>query len=148
MTTSTVLKNKEQRVPAADKKSFIREIFDELGRGNPALWLERMADDVIFTIIGTTRFSGTFRGKQELVEKAMGPMQQLLVPGSVSLRIVDMIEEGDKVVMLARGAAKTRAGKEHNNSYAMIFTIVDEKIVEVMEYLDTALVDEVFGKKG
>jgi uncharacterized protein len=131
----------EQLLSSQDDKTFIREIFDELNRGNPALWLERMSDDVVFSIIGKTRFSGTFRG----IEKAMGPMQQLVVPGSVSLQIDDLIAEGGKVVMLARGAAKLRSGKEHNNTYAMVFTIAGGKIAEVKEYIDTALIDEVFG---
>ena len=135
----------EHILSSQDDKTFIRKIFDELNRGNPALWLERMSDDVVFSIIGKTRFSGTFRGKQELIEKAMGPMQQLVVPGSVSLQIDDLIAEDGKVVMLARGAAKLRSGKEHNNTYAMVFRIAGGKIVEVKEYIDTALIDEVFG---
>lgn len=133
---------------AENNKRFIEEIFTELSRGNPSLWLERMSDDVVFSIIGNTKFSGVFRGKQELIEKAMGPMQQLLVPGSVALEIKNLIADDAHVVMEARGRAKTKAGPEHNNTYAMIFRIANGKIVEVREYLDTALVDEVFGQKA
>lgn len=126
-------------------KAFIREIFDSLNAGDPTLWIDRMSDDIVFSIIGTTKFSGVFNGKKDFLTRAMGVMQTLVEPGSASLRIENLIAEGDYVVMLAEGAARTRTGQDHNNTYAMIFTIKDDKIVEIKEFIDTALVDRIFG---
>lgn len=130
---------------AESNKAFIREIFDRLNAGDPTLWLDRMADDVVFSIIGTTKFSGVFNGKQDFLTRAMGVMQTLIVPGSASLHIEKLIAEDDHVVMLASGKAMTRSGQEHNNTYAMIFRIDGDKIIEVKEFIDTALVDRIFG---
>lgn len=130
---------------AESNKVFIREIFDRLNAGDPSLWLDRMSEDVVFSIIGSTKFSGVFNGKKDFLTRAMGVMQTLVEPGSTSLNIERLIAEDDYVVMLANGKAKTRSGKEHNNTYAMVFKIKDGSIVEVREYIDTALVDRVFG---
>ena len=35
-------------------------------KGNAEAFLGNLAENVCFTVIGTTRFSGTFNGKQEL----------------------------------------------------------------------------------
>lgn len=126
-------------------KAFVREIFDRLNAGDPSLWIERMSDDVVFTIIGTTKFSGVFHGKKDFLTRAMGAAQSEVEPGSASLEIEDMIAEGDQVVMLAHGKARTRSGKDHNNTYAFVFRIRDNQLVEVKEFIDTALVDRVFG---
>ena len=54
---------------AAENKQLIETMFAELSRGNGAGYLERLADDVQFTIIGSTKFSGTFDGKQDVVNR-------------------------------------------------------------------------------
>lgn len=56
-----------------------------------------------------------------------------------------MIADGERVVVLSRGSAKTRAGAPYNNTYAQLFTVREGRIVAVREYMDTALVDRVFG---
>ena len=48
--------------------------------------------------------------------------------------------------MQANGKARTKSGKDYNNSYCHIFRVVGGKVTEINEYLDTALVDEAFGK--
>ena len=53
--------------------------------------------------------------------------------------------DGERAVVLSRGTARTKAGKDYNNTYAQVFTVRDGKIVSVREYMDTALVDAVFG---
>ena len=57
-----------------------------------------------------------------------------------------MTAEGDIVIAQTAGTAETVDGKPYNNSYCQVMRIADGKIVEVKEYMDTALVDDVFGK--
>ena len=58
---------------AAENKQFISNMFIELSKGNAEAFLGSIADDVRYTIIGTTKYSGTFNGKQELIKQAAGP---------------------------------------------------------------------------
>jgi ketosteroid isomerase-like protein len=56
-----------------------------------------------------------------------------------------MIAEGERVVMVARGKATSSTGKPYNNSYCIIARVVDGKLKEMADYVDTALINEALG---
>jgi ketosteroid isomerase-like protein len=130
---------------AAENKQLIQNMFAELSKGNANAFLANMADDVRFTLIGTTKYSGVFNGKQELISKLLAPLTAQL-EGGISLTPDNFIAEGDYVAMQARGKANTKSGKSYNNTYCQVFRIVNGKVQEVTEYLDTELVTSAFGK--
>ena len=49
------------------------------------------------------------------------------------------------MVVRGRGEVRTKAGKDYNNSYCFVLRLDEGKLVELREYLDTALVERVFG---
>ncbi len=55
----------------------------------------------------------------------------------------EMIAEGDRVVALCRGEVKDRQGQDCNNSYCFVIRMRGGKMVELREYMDTALVERV-----
>jgi ketosteroid isomerase-like protein len=128
---------------AAENKELIRNMFAELSKGNGEAFLGGMADNVRFTIIGTTKFSGTFNGKQELISKVLGPLTAQL-EGGLTLTPDNFIAEGDYVAMQARGKSNTKHGGTYNNTYCQVFKIANGKVQEVTEYLDTELVTKAF----
>jgi uncharacterized protein len=130
---------------AAENKQLIQNMFAELSKGNADAFLGNMADDVRFTIIGTTKYSGTFNGKQELISKLLGPLTAQL-EGGITITPENFIADGDYVAMQARGKSKTKTGKSYNNTYCQIFRIANGKVQELTEYLDTELVTSAFGK--
>jgi uncharacterized protein len=130
---------------ASENKEIIRKMFAELAKGNAGAFMSAMADDIKFTIIGTTKYSGTFKGKQELAGKLLGPLGAELEGGLV-ITPENLIADGDFVAMQARGKSLAKNGKRYDNTYCQIFRISDGKIREVTEYLDTELVTEAFGK--
>jgi uncharacterized protein len=130
---------------AAENKQIISNMFAELSKGNAAAFLDAMADDVKFTLQGKTKFSGTFNGKQELTAKLLEPLMAQL-EGGLALTPYNLIADGDYVAMQAHGKSMAKSGKPYNNSYCQIFKIAGGKVKEITEYLDTALVDDVFGK--
>jgi ketosteroid isomerase-like protein len=130
---------------AAENKKLIQSMFAELSRGNGAGYLDGLADDVQFTIMGTTKYSGTFRGKQDVVNRLLTPLMGEL-DGGLEVTPDAFIAEGDTVVMQGRGRSKTKTGKSYNNSYCQVFRIAGGKVKEITEYLDTELVTQAFGK--
>ena len=130
---------------AAENKQAIKTMFTELGKGNAQAFLGAMTDDVRFSLIGATKFSGVFKGKTELVEKLLGPLNAALTEG-IAITPDNLIADGDYVAMQARGKAMGKNGKPYNNTYCHIFKFANGKICEVTEYLDTELVTSVFGK--
>ncbi len=83
-------------------------------------------------------------GKDSVINDLVGPLFGSLKNG-IATTIDRVISEGDTVVVLQRGHSETHDGQAYNNDYAQVFTVQDGLITAVKEYMDTALVDAVFG---
>ena len=129
----------------AENKQLIIDFYAAGARGDMETCFALLADDVTWTNIGTTKFSGTYAGKQALVEQLLGPLFSQLKAG-ISSDIERLTAEGDVVVAQAAGTAEMHDGTPYNNTYCQVIRIQDGKIAEVKEYFDTALVDAVFGE--
>ena len=129
-----------------ENKQLIRDMWAEVEKGSAEGFLNGFADDVRYTIIGTTKFSGTFNGKQDLVNRAFVPlMSQLETQGPMTTD--NLIAEGDYVVQQGRGIGrKAKSGIDYNNTYCFVYRLADGKVKEVTEYCDTELVTRAFGK--
>ena len=130
---------------ANENKEIIRTMFSELGKGNAAAFLGAMSDDIKFNLIGSTKFSGTFKGKEQLTAKVLAPLGAALEGGLV-IPPDNLIADGEYVAMQSRGKSTAKNGKSYNNTYCHVFRITNGKISEVTEYLDTELVTSVFGR--
>jgi len=130
---------------AAENKQFISNMCAELSKGNGDAFLNALADDVSFTIIGSTKYSGTFKGKQELINKLLAPLNAQ-VEGGMAITPDNLIADGDFVAMQARGKALSKNGRRYDNTYCHVFRFANGKVQEVTEYLDTELVTAAFGR--
>jgi ketosteroid isomerase-like protein len=124
---------------AGENKELLRDVYLGISEGNLEPLLEAMADDIEWTIIGSTGLSGTFRGKPEVIEKMIRPLGESL-DGHVQFTFERFIAEGEYVVMLARGQGRAKSGEPYNNSYCIVCRIVDGEIHEMTDYVDTELI--------
>lgn len=131
----------------AENKQLVLDFYEAGARGDMDACFALLADDITWTNVGTTKFSGTYTGKQALVEQLLGPLFGQLKAGIAS-EIERLTAEDDVVVAQTAGTAETHDGIPYNNSYCQVIRIRDGKIAEVKEYFDTALVDAVFGVEG
>ena len=129
----------------AENKRLLQHIYEELSKGNVQALLDNLAEDVRWNIIGTTVLSGTFRGKQEVIDKLLKPLRARLAAGPVVFTIDRLIAEGDYVAMQARGRATSRSGRPYNNTYCIVARIADGKVKEMTDYADTELVTSALG---
>lgn len=129
----------------AENKQVVLDFYAAGARGDMDACFSLLADDIVWTNIGTTKFSGTFSSKQALVEQLLEPLFSQLKAGITS-NIERLIAEGDVVVAQTTGSAETHDGIPYNNAYCQVIRVRDGKIAEVKEYLDTALIDAVFGE--
>jgi ketosteroid isomerase-like protein len=127
-----------------ENKRIVFSFFENANKGNIDASLELLSDGLIWTGVGTSRFSGTYNGKEKVLQDLIGPLFSSLKQGIYST-VENMIAEGNRVVVQATGKAETLDGKEYNNTYCFVFKIEEGKICEVVEYCDTALINEVFG---
>ena len=128
---------------ANENKQLIRAFYDAANRGDMEACLSYLADEIVWTNIGSTRFSGSFRGKSTLVAHLLQPLFGQLKAGIAST-VDNLIAEGDYVAVQSRGKAETTDGRPYNNTYCHVFRIEKGRIAEVMEYFDTQLTASVF----
>ena len=125
---------------AAENKQLLEHIFDELAKGNSEPLVASMADDFRWTVAGTTAWSKTYEGKQAVLTELFGPLRARIA-GRIRTIAQRFIAEGDFVVVEARGNNTTRSGVPYNNTYCFVFRVVDSRLKEVTEYMDTVLVN-------
>jgi ketosteroid isomerase-like protein len=130
----------------AENKHVVLDFYEAGARGDMDACFALLDDDITWTNIGNTKFSGTYSGKQALVEELLGPLFGQLKAGIAST-IERLTAEDDVVVAQTAGTAETHDGTAYNNTYCQVIRIRDGKIAEVKEYFDTALVDAVFGNE-
>ena len=126
---------------AADNKAIVTAIYDALAEGDGRPFVAAMAEDFSWTAEGTNSWGRTWRGKETVRRELFGPLFDQFAT-TYRCRAHRIIAEGDTVVVLARGEVTTKSGKPYNNSYALVITMRDGKLVDLHEYLDTELVTE------
>jgi hypothetical protein len=128
---------------AAENKETVRQMREAKGL-EPML--ATMSDDVRWTIMGTTKYSHIMNGKQEIIDKLLKPIFAEL-ESMGSNHVDNIIAEGDYVVVQQHATGrKTKTGNTYNNTYCLVYKVIDGKIKEITEYLDTELVTQAFGR--
>ena len=129
---------------AAENKPLLQNIFSELSKGIGVPFVESLADDICWTIIGSTKWSGTYRGKQAVLNELLKPLFSQFADQYTNTAH-RFIAEDDYVVVECRGRVTTKSGAPYNNTYCWICRVADGKLQELTEYLDTELVTAALG---
>lgn len=127
---------------ADDNKRIVTQAFDDLARADPTAFVDSMADEIVWIIEGQSKLSGRYEGKAAIED---GLVPALFSNFATPYRNVaeEIIADGDRVVVLARGEVKTVRGEDYNNSYCFVLRMRGGRIVELREYCDTALAERV-----
>jgi uncharacterized protein len=124
-------------------KELMQDIFAELSEGKDTLFIEAMADEMKWIWMGSGQWSKTFDGKKEILGTLWGAVRETLKP-PYKVHAKSFIADGDYVVIEAVGENTTPEGKKYQNKYCWVCKIIDGKIYELKEYMDTQLVTETF----
>ncbi len=123
-----------------ENQKLLEHAFAQTARGDGRAFLDALADDAVWRIIGSTAWSQTYLGKKRIVENLLKPLNaQFSTHNTIVAH--HFLSAAEYVVVQARGKNMTRAGKEYENSYCWIFRFARGKVVELMEYADTALIE-------
>jgi uncharacterized protein len=125
-----------------DNKKLMQYLCSELAKGNGKPLVDCMADDFSWTIIGSTPWSGTYRGKQAVLNDLLGPLFSQFADRYTNTP-AHFIAEGDYVVVESRGRVTTKTGKPYNNTYCWVCRLTDGRLRSLTEYMDTQLLSEV-----
>jgi ketosteroid isomerase-like protein len=129
---------------AARNKKALQIAFEELSRGNGKPFVDLWADDFCWTIIGTTAWSRTYRGKDSVRKDLMAPLFAKFSTQYTN-EATRFIAEDDFVVVECRGRVTTTSGEPYNNTYCYVCRMADGRLKELTEYLDTELVTRALG---
>ena len=95
------------------------------------------APHATWTLAGELPISGTWVGREAIIEEFLPAAMSHYEPGSVRLEITGMIAEGDSVALQWTSRARTLDGDPYENHCIGVFTVREGKIRSVHEYMDT-----------
>ena len=124
---------------AVENKKLFQDIFAGLAVGDGRHFIDSLADDFCWTIIGTTAWSGTYRGKEAVRAKLLRPLFDQFADRYTNA-LHRIVAEDDCVVIECRGQVMTKTGKLYHNTYCWVCRVADGKLKELTEYMDTELV--------
>jgi ketosteroid isomerase-like protein len=125
---------------AASNKKLLQDVFAEMAKGNTTSFRDCLADDISWSFQGSTKWTMTLRGKQAVLRDLLGPISSQ-VANQYTSTAKRFIADEDLVVVETQGNVMTKSGKPYCNKYCYICRMRDGKIVELTEYMDTALAD-------
>jgi ketosteroid isomerase-like protein len=96
------------------------------------------AEDATWTLWGQFPFSGTYVGRQAIIEDFHIPAAALFGgDGLVQMTIKNLIGTGETVAAELEYQSPTAVGKQYHNHYVHVFAIHGGLIHHVREYMDT-----------
>lgn len=129
-------------MPEFDSKAFLQGVFAETAKGDGRPFVDALADDVRWTIIGQTAWSRTYEGKRVVLDELLRPLAEQLGGRNV-VSAERFVADGDVVVVEGRNHSVTSSGQDYPNRYCWIFVMREGKVAEITEYTDTQLIAEV-----
>ena len=126
----------------AKNKQLVQRVFAELENGNGQPFMDALANDARWTVIGSSAWSRTYEGKRAITDELMRPLFRQFAD-QYTARAIRIIAEDDVVVVEARGEVTTKSGKLYNQNYCYVFQLTGGQVRELTEYLDTDLVNQV-----
>jgi len=130
--------------------SDTREVAEKLARAFEELRFidgySLLAEDGTYTVIGTTKVSGIYHGRSDLLARLVPVLSTFTAPPA--LKFSNILVDGDRAVLLAAGEGMGPTGPYRQPYYAFSIRVAKGEIAEIVEFMDTTMLDTaVFGKK-
>jgi ketosteroid isomerase-like protein len=126
----------ENRMSASENKWIMERIYAELANGNGRPFVEAMAEDFSWTVMGHSAWSRTWSGKDAVRKELLAPLFARFA-GRYTSTAQRMIADGEYVVVECRGNTTTKEGLPYENQYCLVFRLQEGKMKELIEYMDT-----------
>ncbi|MEO3875734.1 nuclear transport factor 2 family protein [Nonomuraea sp. B12E4] len=131
---------------AEQNKKLLEGIFAEMSRGNTGAMREAMAEDFRWTFPGKGVWSGSWGPKSVALDELLRPLMAQFADYRSQADLI--LADGDRVVVQAHATATTRRGDAYGQTYCFVFRVAGQRLVEVVEYCDTALAERVLDPPG
>ena len=119
---------------ASRNKETVRQAFEGWRAGNN-VFAQLLAPDVVWTIHGSGPVAGTYRSREDFVERASLPLISRLATPLVP-RVHHIWAVDDTVIIRFEASATTTSGGAYGNQFVWIFRMRDDVVVEAEAFLD------------
>ena len=121
----------------------VRVLFDYWKTGESDKFMDRLVDDIHWTVMGSHPLAGEFHNKADYFAGALNRLSRVLTK-TVSLDVVAIYVDGMTAIVELKSALISKNGMPYNNSYCWILKFNDDKqVTSIKAYLDSALLKEV-----
>lgn len=128
------------KAAAHSNAELVRQSFVNWQQGKGTTF-DLLASDAEWTVAGSSPVSGIYKGKQDLLERAVKPISARLAT-PIKPSVLSIVAEGDVVVVLWNGEATALDQQPYRNSYLWHLTFKDGQITEAKAFLDTYVLND------
>jgi uncharacterized protein len=122
---------------AANGRAAVERYLAAAQAGDAEAVREVFAEEASWQLDGDLPISGSWNGRDAIVDEFLATALSYYQPGSVSLEVTSVLADGDHVVVEWTSRARSRAGRPYENRCIGVFTVRDGRIHAVREYMDT-----------
>jgi uncharacterized protein len=123
---------------STDTRAVVERYVAAVEAGDGATIRDLFAASATWRLFGDMPMSGTWRGRDAIIDEFLAGALGHYEPGSIRLEITAIVADGERAVVEWTSRARTRRGAPYENFCVGVFTVRDGKIQAVREYMDTA----------
>ncbi|MGO9267913.1 MAG: nuclear transport factor 2 family protein [Candidatus Binataceae bacterium] len=128
---------------AMENRKLVEDAFAKWSRGDGSAFFALLADDVHWTVIGSTPVSRTYTSKRAFEEGAVQPLGTKLA-SAIQPTVRDILADGEKIALQWEGRATAKNGTIYNQTYCWVMRFENGKVSEGTAYLDTELITQIW----
>ena len=117
-----------------ENKRLIQQGYDNWANGTGSFF-DLLAEDVQWTITGSTPLSKTYTSKKQFIDEVINPLNERLSKKIIP-KVSGLYADGDMVTAIWSGKATAIDGKPYNATYCWNMQVKNGKIVKVIAFLD------------
>lgn len=126
---------------SAATRAVVDRMLEAITKGDGEALMACLSPDLSFWMPGSTEIHGAFESRDEFAKVSADVMGRLSEP--IALTVQNIIVDGERAAVQAKGSSRTKKGEPYNNTYCFIWRVQGGLITEMTEYHDTDLVRRV-----
>lgn len=121
-----------------DNEQLVRTFFRVLSTGDLERLRHMFHKKAVWKVMATgIPGAGQTEGRDNIIDKFLGPIRGMFVPGDPKVKISALISDGPVVLAEAHGTGTMKNGKQYDNQYAFVLKVKDGQIIALREYMDS-----------
>lgn len=128
-------------VSVNENRALVERIFERMAAGETRALSDAMAPEFRWIFPGRWSWAGSWGPKSVVVHDLLRPLMAQFT--EYRIRAEAIHADGDRVVVQARSTATTVGGECYDQHYCFVFRVAAGRLIDVIEYCDTALVERV-----